>query len=54
MIFVVAGPTTRRFAALVAMIVTNGIKVLTLFFSARTPDSPEGVEEEPSVIGDPG
>ena len=53
-ILVVAGPTKSRFAALVTITVINGIKVLTLFFSARNPDSPEGVEEEPSVKGDPG
>ena len=48
-ILVVAGPTTKRLAALVAMIVASGINVLILFFSAKIPDSPEGVEEEPSV-----
>ena len=51
---VVAGPTSSRFATLVTKIVLSGNNTLTLLFSARTPPSPEGTEEDPSICCDPG
>ena len=54
MILVVAGPTKNRFARLAAKIVTIGTNVLPLFLSVKKPVSPDGVDEEPSFIGEPG
>ena len=54
MSLVVAGPTKNKFARLVAKIVMIGTNVLPLFFSARKPVSPEGVDDEPRVKGEPG